>query len=123
MHEASIAQNVIAAVEQRMERGEIPARLRRIFLRVGVLQAVVRDSLEFLFGVLSEGTRLHGVALVVEPVPARGACRVCGQRFDIDGLWFLCPDCGAADVSLVSGNELLIAEVEVADADAKGEVQ
>jgi len=113
MHEAGIAESVIVAVERRVKSGEIQGRLRRVFLRVGTLQAVLRDNLEFLFGVLSRGTLLEGVELVVEPVEARGLCGGCGREFVIHELWFLCPACGSTDVALVSGDELLVAEVEI----------
>jgi hydrogenase nickel incorporation protein HypA/HybF len=113
MHEASIAQSVIDAVERRIASGLIDGRVCGVFLRVGRLTAVVPENLTFMFGVLKAGTALEGAELAIEEVPVRGVCRACGAESEFESICFLCPGCGSPDVDLTSGRELVIDAVEV----------
>ena len=113
MHEASIANHVIRAVERRIDEGEIVGRVTTIFLRVGRMTAVVPDNLHFMFGVLAEGSAVEGAKLEIEEVAVRGRCRSCGAEFDIQDVCFFCPKCGASSVDIISGRELMVDAVEV----------
>ena len=113
MHEATIAQNIIQAIEQRIEGGEIDGRISKIFLQVGRLRSIVGENLKFLFEVLSEGSPLEGSQLEIETVPVRAKCRKCQEYFEIEDLGFLCSRCLSAEVEVITGTELLISAVEV----------
>ncbi len=113
MHEASLAQHIIADVVGRIDRGQIPGRVSSINLRVGRLTAVIPDNLRFLFEVLARGSALEGAHLDIEMVPVRARCRRCGARFAVQDLHFSCSRCASSDVQVLSGRELLIQSVEV----------
>lgn len=113
MHEASIAQNIIQALEQRIEQEEIDGRVSKIFLQIGRLRGVFPENLKFLFGVLSEGSPLAGSQLEIEMIPARAICLKCMDIFEASELGLLCTRCCSNEVELVSGTELLISSVEV----------
>ncbi len=114
MHELSIAQNILEIVE-----GAVPveqaAGVRTERVRVGRLSGVVADSLQFCFGAVVAGTRWSGADLAIESVPAVSECKDCSHRFAIDDAAFLCPSCGGSSIALVSGTELQVVEVELAD--------
>ena len=68
MHEMGIAQGIVAVVTD--VAGERP--VERIRVRVGSAHAVVGDSLEFNFTLLTEGTALQAAVLDVRHVPGDG---------------------------------------------------
>jgi hypothetical protein len=61
MHEMGLAQGIVAVVED--AAGE--RHVERISVRVGAAQAVVGDSLEFNFRLLTEGTPMESTVLDV----------------------------------------------------------
>lgn len=113
MHEASIAQSIIEAVEQRLAERKIEGRVESVSIRVGRLTAVVPANLSFLYGVLAEETSLAGSRLEITMVPIRGECNACGASFIIEDCCFLCSGCGSPDLKLLSGRELELEAVEV----------
>jgi hydrogenase nickel incorporation protein HypA/HybF len=113
MHEATLAQNIIDDIERRIEDGEIMGDIRSVFLSVGRLTSVVPDNLTFLFKVLSRGTALDGALLDIERIPIRAMCKACGERFEIEDVYFFCKECGSPELDVLSGRELLIKSVEV----------
>ena len=68
MHEMGLAQGIVAVVED--AAGDRP--VARISVRVGAVQAVAGDSLEFNFRLLTEGTPLQSTELVVTHVAGDG---------------------------------------------------
>ena len=68
MHEMGLAEGIVAVVED--AAGDQP--VERINVRVGTAQAVVGDSLEFNFRLLTEGTPLQSTVLDVTHVAGDG---------------------------------------------------
>ncbi len=114
MHELAIAQSIFEIVE-----GAVPAakaaEVRTVRVRVGRLSGVVADSLDFCFGVLVADTPLRGARLLIDPVPIASQCRDCQHRFTVEDLAFQCPACGGTCLTMVSGTELQVAEIELLD--------
>lgn len=81
-------------------------------LEVGRLAGVDTDALRFCFDVCAAGTLLEGATLEIIDHPGRGRCRVCNAELSLEAVPFSCP-CGSFDVSIVSGQELRIFDVEV----------
>jgi hydrogenase nickel incorporation protein HypA/HybF len=109
MHELAIAQGVIDTVTDRLPG----ARITGVRLEIGALSGLVPDSLRFCFDLATEGTALAGARLDISEPAARCRCRSCGQEFEPDGPFALCP-CGSADTDVLSGEELRIISVELA---------
>lgn len=114
LHELSIAQSIVEIVEQNLPANGSP-RVRSIRLKVGELAGVVVDSLEFCFAAITSGTRLDGATLDVDRIPLMVVCRTCHQTFHVEQFVFLCPTCGRGDVEVVSGRELQVSEIELAE--------
>ncbi len=121
MHEASIALNLIEAVERRLE-AEPAAQVAVIHVRVGELAGVSTEALDFAFQCLSAGTPLKGARLAFEAVPLTMACDACGRTSRVEDLVFRCPACGSEKTRVATGRELevrtleLVEEAEVAHA-------
>jgi hydrogenase nickel incorporation protein HypA/HybF len=112
MHEMSIAQSLIDIIQEEMERHQATS-LKSVRLNIGQLSAVVPDSLSFCFQVITSGTPLEGAELIMDMVPLTGACRSCGETFEIENYAFICPKCGSPEIDTVSGQDLSIVEMEV----------
>jgi hydrogenase nickel incorporation protein HypA/HybF len=109
MHELSIAE-AIADIATRHAAGR---RVVKVEVRVGHLRQVVPDSLDFAFGLVTQGTALDGAELVVEHVPAAGRCRDCGAESVMEDLPLCCARCSGLDVEVFAGEELLVDALEL----------
>ena len=114
MHELGIAQNILEIVQQAVPKAQTTA-VRSIRIRVGPLAGVVPDSLEFCFQAIVNETELQRASLAIEQLPAILSCRKCAYRFETKDLEFLCQSCGSPDLELVSGKELEIVDIELAE--------
>jgi hydrogenase nickel incorporation protein HypA/HybF len=114
MHELGIAQNILEIVRQSVPE-EQAAAVRWVRIRVGQLSGVVPDSLEFCFGVVAGETKMQRAGLAIEQVPTVSRCRDCKHQFQIEDLAFLCPACKSTNLELISGKELEVVEIELAD--------
>lgn len=113
MHELSIVESVVDAVTE--TAGKYPgATVKSVKLRVGVLSAVVKESLEFCWELATVGTPLAGAALVVNTVPIVVHCAACRRDSGIEGVQSLrCPNCGELAADLRQGRELEIESIEI----------
>lgn len=114
MHELGIAQNILEIVQQAVPK-EQTADIRSIRIRVGPLSGIVPDSLEFCFQAIVHETEFQKANLNIEQLPAIFSCRKCQYRFQTKDLEFLCRSCGSPDLELVSGKELEIVDIELAE--------
>jgi hydrogenase nickel incorporation protein HypA/HybF len=109
MHELGIVTEVVAIATE----ASGGARVRRIVLEVGQLSMVVPDALRFAFDLAAEGTAVEGAVLDIVEVPGRARCGACGGEVVLEDLLGQC-GCGSVDLDWLSGDELRIAELEVA---------
>ncbi len=112
MHELSIAESLVTQLEDVLNR-EHAAGILRVELRVGVLSGVEPEALAMAFPVATENTRIHGAELAIEIVEADVKCRSCGSTTRPEFPFFICADCGSAEIDVISGRELLIGSVEL----------
>lgn len=117
MHELSIAQAIVD-VATRHARGRTVVKIE---VRVGHLRQVVPASLEFAFSLLTQGTALDGAELSLAQVPVSVRCRVCRAESVPEDFPLRCGRCGALDVELLSGEELLVDALELEDDGSLGE--
>jgi hydrogenase nickel incorporation protein HypA/HybF len=112
MHELGIANSVLdaARAEARL-RPEM--KLTKIVIRVGDLAGVDRDSLSFCFEALVKDTDMESVELEIERRAQRHRCPRCEREFEVVNFDTVCPDCGEAMTTFVSGNELELAYLEM----------
>jgi len=114
MHELSIANSIIEIVEQHVSPDEQPA-VREVKIRVGELAGVIPDSLEFCYSVITASTPLHHSHLVIETVPLTMKCKICGKLFESGRGIVQCPMCEGFETEMISGTELHVVEIEMAE--------
>ena len=117
MHELSIVASIVDSVTESL--AAYPgARVKEVRLRVGVLSAVIEDSLQFCYGIATDGTALEGSKLVVHMLPVLVHCAACGADAELPSLQsFRCPRCGAPVTDLRQGRELEIDSIEIEEAE------
>lgn len=113
MHELSVAQDIVEQVLTWLEANPLDRPVVALHLRIGRLRAVMPEQLAFGFEVLSEGTPLQGVRLVIEEIQPRAACRSCGAEDDVNDIGLICARCASPDVEIRAGRELEISALEV----------
>lgn len=115
MHEMGIATRIVEIAISAIPPDIEDARIERINLKVGRLTAVVPESLRFCFSIASSDTPLAGASLAIDETPIVVECDECGAETTIERPLFACSECGSGRVTIVSGRELDILSIEVAD--------
>jgi hydrogenase nickel incorporation protein HypA/HybF len=113
MHEVSIARDLLERIEGNL--GSDRARVVRIAIDVGSAAGIVMESLRFAFEVVARGSRAEGAELSMTTMPARSRCSRCATPFEFEGMIGNCPSCGCLGGELLSGNEIILRTIEVAD--------
>lgn len=119
MHELSIVSGIVDSVMESL--AAYPgAQVKQVRLRVGVLAAVVEESLQFCYGIATEGTPLEGSTLVVQVLPVIVHCVSCNKDVQLESLYtFRCPQCATPVNDLRQGRELEIESMEIEEAQEK----
>ena len=112
MHEMSLAQGVIDAIDAYAKRDPFE-RVSRVVLEVGALSCVDPRALEVSFDAGSRATRAEGAALEIRTPPGRASCFGCGKTVEIARRGDPCPQCGSHQLVVQGGEELKIKELEV----------
>jgi hydrogenase nickel incorporation protein HypA/HybF len=112
MHELSVCQDVIAQVE-RIAREHRARGVSVIELQIGPLSGVEIPLLEQAFTIARAGTVAEGAELRIEALPVRVHCESCGAQTDATISRLLCGHCGDWRTRLVSGDEMLLARLEL----------
>jgi len=116
MHELSIAASIVE-IAGRHAAGR---RVAKVTVKVGHLRQVVPSALAFSFEVLAQGTPVEGAELEIEAVPAIGVCRRCGVESHLPAFPLQCQACGAFDLRIVAGEELVVESLELEEEAGSG---
>ncbi len=115
MHELGIATAILDRV--RAEARQHPdARPTKVGVRIGELSGVNAEALAFGFEALVKDSDLDGLALEIDFRPRVQRCNACAREFETDAIFTACPQCGSEHTTLVGGDELDIAFIELEDA-------
>ena len=112
MHELSLAASLLEMLEERA-REHAPCRVTAVTVRLGRLSGVVPDLLESAFESVKKGTVAADAVLAIEVVPFRFRCRACGGESFPDEPPYVCSACGAADIELLGGMDLVLERLEI----------
>jgi hydrogenase nickel incorporation protein HypA/HybF len=112
MHELAVTQSILdISLKHAGQAGA--KRIVSINLRIGQLAAVVDDSVQFYWDIISAGTMAQGALLRFERVPTEMRCLDCGRAFRPNGESFECPACLSPRVQVQSGEELRVESIDV----------
>ncbi len=111
MHELALGEAIVDTVRRHAGGRSV----RRVTARIGHMRQVVPAALQFAWEMLTDGSDLAGCRLEIDHVPAVITCRGCGSTTTLEFPILLCDACDSADVELVSGEEFLVATMDVAE--------
>ena len=117
MHEMGIALQIIEIATDSIPADAGDVRVEKINLKIGKLAAVVPDSLRFCFDVAIKDTPLDGAKLVIQELPVTARCKDCDTHWTINGPAFTCENCNSGSLEILSGRELDIESIEIAQKD------
>jgi hydrogenase nickel incorporation protein HypA/HybF len=112
VHEFSVCQNLLQQVEALAHTHRAQA-VNRIRLQIGPLSGIEAALLTQAFTVACAGTVAAGAVLETESLPVRVRCTTCGADSDATPNRLLCGVCGDWHTELLSGDEMLLASVEL----------
>jgi hydrogenase nickel incorporation protein HypA/HybF len=108
MHELGLCSSIVEAIERRA--GE--RTVARVRVHVGRLHHVHPEAFEQSFAVAAMGTVAEEAAAELVLLPVRARCGGCATAWDADEIPLACPRCGAVEVELVGGDELVLESIE-----------
>jgi hydrogenase nickel incorporation protein HypA/HybF len=112
VHELAICQSVLnQALAVAVSRKAVG--IRRITLRIGRLAGVEPDLLRRAFPLVAAGTSCEGAVLQIQDSPVQVCCRQCGMTSDVPPNRLLCGACGEWRVTVIAGEEMLLASIDL----------
>jgi hydrogenase nickel incorporation protein HypA/HybF len=115
MHEMGIALQIIEIAKESIPPDLQDVRIEKVNLKIGKLAAVVPESLMFCFDVAVKDTLLEGAKLAIEELPVVAKCKDCNSQWTISGPAFKCENCDSGSLEILSGRELDIESIEIAE--------
>ncbi|MBI5041850.1 MAG: hydrogenase maturation nickel metallochaperone HypA [Gammaproteobacteria bacterium] len=112
MHELSVCQALVRQLDDIVQR-ERAVRITQVVVCIGPLSGVEAQLLRQAYPVASAGTAAANAELVLETLPIRVACESCGAESEATVNRLICGVCGDYHTRLLSGDELLLAQVEL----------
>jgi hydrogenase nickel incorporation protein HypA/HybF len=112
MHELSLAENVLAIVEQ-ASHAQGFERVHTLRLSVPALAGVEVGALRFALETLAGGTPLEGARIEIDEPPGRARCEDCGREVDVLDRLAPCPLCGGTRLRVLGGTTMRVLELWV----------
>jgi hydrogenase nickel incorporation protein HypA/HybF len=81
-------------------------------VRVGRLHHVHPEAFDQSFAVAAMGTVAEDASAELVLLPVRARCVACAEVWDTDEMPLACPRCGAVDIELLGGDELVLESIE-----------
>lgn len=116
MHELYITEQIIKQVVKSLPDNVAPQQVRKIEIEVGKLEAVVAESMTFLFDAIKSNSGLDGANLQIEEIDVHCRCRKCSAEFNVAEPLFLCPACNSGWVDVLQGRGIRLTRI-IADDD------
>jgi hydrogenase nickel incorporation protein HypA/HybF len=114
MHELSVAQNIVEIIQQHVPESELE-RVAAVRLKIGAVAGIVPESLVFSFQAITAESSLCHAHLEIECIPFRIHCNTCDTTTENEVGFAVCETCGSTDTKILSGSELNIVEIEIAE--------
>jgi hydrogenase nickel incorporation protein HypA/HybF len=114
MHEMGIAIQIIDIAKSSIPENLKGEPVERVNIAVGKLSAIVPSSLKFCFDIAIKETPLEGAELHIEELPVTLQFKKCNNKWTADQPVFQCNKCQHTNVEMLSGRELDIVSIELA---------
>ncbi|NBC84041.1 MAG: hydrogenase maturation nickel metallochaperone HypA [Bacteroidetes bacterium] len=112
MHEFSLAQNIVEIATEQFH-GHNVRKIEAIDIEIGTLSGVVKEALEFALEEAVKNTVLEKATIRLIDIQARANCGACGNTFDMNDFFGVCPACQSPQCEIISGKELKIKSLRI----------
>lgn len=112
MHELAMVRSIYNVINEHMKEHGVN-RVIQVKLIVGELTGVEDMTMQSCFEMYVQATPVEGAQLVIERVPVKVRCRVCGNEYETKIPFSECTVCGNKSTEIISGKELYIESLEV----------
>ena len=112
MHEVSIAEGILPAVDKTIEN-EPQARVTSVSVSIGELAGVDIEALLFAWDSVTRGTQADKSKLLIERVAGEAWCMKCSKNVPMHRFGDPCPECGGFQLMPVRGKELKVDSLEL----------
>ncbi|MGB0683820.1 MAG: hydrogenase maturation nickel metallochaperone HypA [Magnetovibrionaceae bacterium] len=112
MHEMSLTEGIRTVLEEQAVQHQF-SRVKTVWLEIGALSSVEVDALTFAFDVVMKGSIAEEAELKIVDVPGKAWCMDCSETVPINERYDPCPKCSGHKLTVTSGDEMRIKELEV----------
>ena len=117
MHEMSVVAHVIDTVDAFAERCRVK-EIQTVVLQLGAVSGVIPEFINECWApAVYFSKHMKNSTVEMEEIPARGRCRDCGTEYDMQKYEGICPVCMSNKWEELSGSEIIIKEVRIAESD------
>lgn len=117
MHEYSLAKTLIEQVRD-IASGRAAEEVIEIVVEAGPLAGIEPVLLATAFEQLTADSELHRARLAILHVPLTVRCRTCGALSSLEELDFVCLACESTAVQVISGDSVILRQLELGLAEA-----
>jgi hydrogenase nickel incorporation protein HypA/HybF len=110
MHELPVAQNILEIVLQNVGDAK---NVKIINITIGELSAIIGDSVQFYWDLISKDTVVEGATLNFDLIKTRFFCNNCKQEYEPVAGSFECVHCEGKNVKIIAGKEFQLTSIEV----------
>ena len=112
MHEFAVCQDMLRQVAA-IAADERATAVEVITVRIGPLSGIEAHLLSRAFPLAAAGTVAENAKLIIEALPIKVKCQLCGAETDAKPNRLICGQCGDYHTQLLSGDEMLLASLEL----------
>ncbi len=112
MHEFAVCQDMLTQIES-IAADEQAAAVDMVTVRIGPLSGIEAHLLKQAFPLAAAGTVAEKAELIVEELPIKVKCQICNAETEAKANRLICGECGDYHTQLLSGDEMLLASVEL----------
>lgn len=112
MHEFAVCRDMLQQVAA-IAADEQASAVETITVRIGPLSGIEAHLLSQAFPLAAAGTVAENAELIIEALPIRVKCQLCGAETEAKPNRLICGQCGDYHTQLLSGDEMLLASLEL----------
>ncbi|MDH3947658.1 MAG: hydrogenase maturation nickel metallochaperone HypA [Gammaproteobacteria bacterium] len=112
MHEFAVCQDMLQQIESIVAEQQAAA-VDIVTVRIGPLSGIEAHLLSQAFPLAAAGTVAEKAELIIETLPIKVKCQLCGAETEAKPNRLVCGQCGDYHTQLLSGDEMLLASLEL----------
>jgi len=109
-HEGGIAQDILKKILAEAKKSGMK-KVERAKVTIGESLLAHPENVQFSFNMISHGTVAEGAKLDITTTRLKAKCASCKKEYG-PASSLSCPHCGAAEIEITSGQELLVEGLE-----------